>query len=221
MRRIAIIAVVVIAVGVAAVAVLHIDGVAERLVASARRAAEAGATGMILFAAVGIIALVAFVPHLAIAAPAGFSYGLGPGFVLAWAIGIVAGCVAFALGRTFLRERVARRYKRDRRLAELELAVRQRGTLVVALLRLAPIPLGAVNYLMSATPIRLGQYVAGTVIGLAPITLLYVYFGTIAPDAVALLHGHNAEAWHFALPLAAAIAVTIVLARLAKRVLHA
>lgn len=222
MRRIAIIAAVVVVVGAAAIALLHVDGVAERLVDSARRAAEAGAIGMVVFAAVYVVATVAFVPQIALTVPAGFSYGIAKGFALAWTTSVVAACIAFVLGRSFLRERIARRYRRDRRLVELERAVRKRGTLVVLLLRLSPMfPFAAVNYVMSATPIRPRQFVVGTVVGLVPNTLLYVYLGAIAPDAVALLHGHGAALWHIALPLASAIAVTAVLARIAGRVLHA
>jgi len=221
-RRIAIIAAVVVVVGAAAIAVLRIDGVAEQLVASARRAAEAGVIGMAVFAAVYVVATIAFVPQIALTVPAGFSYGVAQGFMLAWATSFVAACTAFVLGRSLLRERIARRYRRDRRVAKLERAVRQRGTLVVILLRLSPMfPFAAVNYVMSATPIRRRQFVLGTLVGLVPNTLLYVYLGSIAPDAVALLHGHGAALWHIALPLVTAIAVTIVLARLARRVLHA
>jgi uncharacterized membrane protein YdjX (TVP38/TMEM64 family) len=222
MRRIAIVAAVVVAAAAAAIALLHVDGVAERVVDEARRAADEGVTGVLVFAAVYIAATIAFVPQIALTIPAGFSYGVAEGFAIAWLTSFAAACLAFALGRSVLRERIARRYGRDRRIAELDRAVRARGTLVVMLLRLSPMfPFAAVNYVMAATAIRPRQYVAGTLVGLVPNTLLYVYLGSIATDAVALLHGHGSALWHVLLPLATAIAVTLALARLARRVLHA
>lgn len=222
MRRIAIVAVVVVAAAAAAMAVLHVHGVAEIVVREARHAARVGAAGVAVFAAVYIVAAVAFVPQIALTIPAGFSYGVAEAFAISWAASFVAACIAFALGRSLLRDRIVRHYRRDRRIAELDRAVRARGTLVVMLLRLSPMfPFAAINYVMASTAIRPRQFVVGTLIGLVPNTLLYVYLGSIAPDAVALLHGHGAPLWHVALPLATAIAVTIALAQLARRVLHA
>jgi uncharacterized membrane protein YdjX (TVP38/TMEM64 family) len=90
------------------------------------------------------------------------------------------------------------------------------------LLRLSPMfPFAAVNYVLAATRVSWRQYVAGTALGIVPITALYVYLGSIADDAVAALRGDRVEAWHVVAALAIALTITAMLARLARRACRA
>ena len=186
MRRVAIMAAVIVAIAAAVIAVMSIDGVGAAIERAARRAAEAGAVGVVVFAAVFVIATVGFVPQSALLVPAGFSYGLREGFAIGLCASYAAAAISVWLGRSALREQVARRYRRDRRLAKLEKNVRAHGLAYVVVMRLSPVfPFAAVNYLFAASAVRPWQYAVGTALGLVPLTLAYVYFGSIAP----VLHG--------------------------------
>jgi uncharacterized membrane protein YdjX (TVP38/TMEM64 family) len=204
-----------------AMAALHVSGIATAAVDAARRARDAGAWGIAVFALVSIAGTAVFVPQIALTIPAGFSYGLALGFAIAMVTSFVASVVAFFLGRSLLRERVERRFRRDRRMARLDQAVRERGLVVVMLLRLAPmVPFAPVSYMMSITSVTPRQYLLGTALGLVPSTLLMVYLGSIAPDAVATLRGGDGM-WELVVQLVIGLAITGVLAHLARRALHA
>jgi uncharacterized membrane protein YdjX (TVP38/TMEM64 family) len=212
----------VLAVAAIAIVVLHSGRIAEAVVDAARQARDAGAWGIALFALVSIAGTAVFVPQLALTIPAGFSYGLTLGFAIAMVTSFAASVVAFLLGRSLLRERVERRFRCDRRMARLDQAVRERGLVVVMLLRLAPmVPFAPVNYMMSITSVTARQYVLGTALGLAPTTLLMVYIGSIAPDAVAILRGGDGAVWELVVQLVIGLAITGVLAHLARRALRA
>lgn len=140
--------------------------------------------------AVLAVATAAFVPQIALTVPAGFSYGTLVGFLVAYPASVAASALAFALGRSLLRTRLERRFRADPRVRRLDTAVRARGVLVIVLVRLSPVfPFAVVNYMLSLTGVRWRKYLIGTAIGLAQVVLLYVYLGSVATDAVALLRG--------------------------------
>jgi uncharacterized membrane protein YdjX (TVP38/TMEM64 family) len=222
MKRLVALAFVVLVLAVVAVVLFRMSWVAEAVVDGSTRARRAGALGVIALAIVFTVAAIVFVPQVALAVPTGFSYGLAGGFAIAYPLSVAAALAAFALGRGLLRDRLERRFARDPRVLRLDTAVRTRGVLVVVLARLSPMfPFAPVNYLFSVTGVSTRQYVIGSVIGLAPLTLLYVYLGSIAPNAVAALRGDEASACHVVFPVAIAVMISAVFARLARRALRA
>ncbi len=221
MRKIATFVAIVVAVAVALGLILRADGVAERVLDLARHLRDAGSLGALAFALLAVIGTLVFAPQAAVTVPAGFSYGIAAGFAIAYLASFVAALAALALGRTLLRRRVERRFRRDPRVRKLDRAVHDRGIVVVLLLRLSPLfPFAPVNYMLAMTGVRKRAYVAGTALGLLPNTLVMVYLGSIAPRALAVLRG-DGPAWHVVLPVAVALACAAVLALLARRVLHA
>lgn len=211
-----------VAIAAIALAITRLGCVAKLLVGASTCAHDAGAAGIAAYALVSTLAAVAFVPQLAFAVPAGFSYGFPVGFAIAYAVTFSSAMIAFALGRGLLRAPLAHRFRGDPRVARIDAAVRARGVLVVVLVRLSPMfPFAAVNYVLSVTRVSWRQYVAGTALGILPITALYVYLGSIADDAVAALRGDRVEAWHVAIAIAVAVAVSVALARLARRACRA
>ena len=59
-------------------------------------------------------------------------------------------------------------------------AVGEEGAKVIFLLRLAPVfPYGVSNYIYGVTGVRYIYYIAATMAGLVPVTLLYAYLGTL------------------------------------------
>ncbi|XP_043807431.1 TVP38/TMEM64 family membrane protein slr0305 isoform X2 [Manihot esculenta] len=70
------------------------------------------------------------------------------------------------------------------------IAIRKSGFKIVLLLRLVPmLPFNMLNYLLSVTPVPLGEYMLASWIGMMPITLALVYVGTTLKDLSDVTHG--------------------------------
>ncbi len=96
--------------------------------------------------------------------------------------------VARALGRSAVAEALLSR-PRARALAEL---AEEGGVWTVALVRISPIlPFTPGNAVMGLTGLRLGQLVAGTILGMAPGMALYAWAGSLLPGPGALERGEE------------------------------
>jgi uncharacterized membrane protein YdjX (TVP38/TMEM64 family) len=156
----------------------------------------------------------------------GFAYGPLWGLVLVSPVSVLAATAAFLLGRTVARGWVTRRLGQDPRLAAIDAAVGLSGLKIVLLLRLSPVvPFNALNYLLGLTRVRLRDFILGSWIGMLPGTALYVYIGSLVTTASELASGSRPStgfAGHalLALGLAATLAVTVLLTRIAQRSLR-
>jgi len=126
--------------------------------------------------------------------------------------------LAFLIARHLARARVEKLARRNPKFAALDKAVGRNGWKVVGLLRLSPlIPFSLSNYLYGLTAVRFLPYVVASWVGMLPATVLYVYLGAAGRSI-----GEEGERspWEWALlgaGLLATAAVTVILARLAKR----
>ena len=106
------------------------------------------------------------------------------------------------------------------KFSALDQAVGERGGLVVLLTRLSPAFPLLLNYALGLTKVPLKTYVFVSWLGMIPGTLLYVYLGSIAQGATALLNGELAESpvgnTLLYLGLAATLALTIFITRLPR-----
>ena len=117
-------------------------------------------------------------PTLVAVLAAGFLLGVFVGSVVAILGTTVGACAAFLLVRVVARRWMDRRGVLSGRLAALDRAVGEQGFKIVLLSRLSPIgPFISLNYAFALTRVSLGQYSYGTLIGGAPATILYVFFG--------------------------------------------
>ncbi|KAG4401365.1 hypothetical protein AAZX31_07G238500 [Glycine max] len=139
----------------------------------------------------GPLALIAaYIPLTVLAVPAsvltlggGYLYGLPIGFI-ADSIGATVGAVAsFLLGRTIGKSLVVSRLKDYPQFRLVTIAIQRSGFKISILLRLAPfVPFNILNYLLSVTPVPLGEYTLASWLGMMPITLALVYVGTTFKD---------------------------------------
>lgn len=183
-------------------------------------AAGAGFAGMALFGVVYVIAALAFVPGSAITLAAGALYGPWRGTVLVSLASTLTAALAFLIARHLARERVARLAQRHRAFGAVDRAVSEGGWRVVGLLRLSPaIPFSAGNYLFGLTGVAFWPYVLASWVGMLPGTLLYVSLGHAGRTAVAGTARGPGEWTLLAVGLAATAAVTVSLARRARRIL--
>ncbi|KHN03444.1 TVP38/TMEM64 family membrane protein, partial [Glycine soja] len=139
----------------------------------------------------GPLALIAaYIPLTVLSVPAsvltlggGYLFGLPIGFI-ADSIGATVGAVAaFLLGRTIGKSLVVSRLKDYPQFRLVTIAIQRSGFKISILLRLAPfVPFNMLNYLLSVTPVPLGEYTLASWLGMMPITLALVYVGTTFKD---------------------------------------
>jgi len=186
--------------------------------------AHAGPAGVVIYAAVFAVAAVCLVPGSILTVGAGVAYGLVWGTLIASIASAAAATAAFLVARTIARRRVARWAAADPRFAALDAAIGDDGLKLVILVRLSPlIPFNVLNYALGLTRVRLRDYALGSFLGMLPVTVLYVYIGSLAGQVVSLARGtaQGGPLGHAvsALGLAATIAVTVYVTRLARRAL--
>ena len=185
---------------------------------------QAGALGVLVYAAAFALAAICLVPGSILTVGAGVAYGLVWGTINASTASAAAATAAFLVARTVARQRVARWAASDPRFAALDAAVGDHGLKLVILVRLSPlIPFNVLNYALGLTRVRLRDYALGSFLGMLPVTLLYVYIGSLAGELSSLARGAaTGGPWPHAvqaLGLAATVASTVYLTRLARRAL--
>ena len=190
------------------------------------RVAALGALAPVAFIVVYAAGEIVFVPGSLVTMAAGALFGVIRGAAFAF-IGATLGAVAaFLVARHLLRGVVTRRGASSNRLRTLDAAIAKDGLKVVLLVRLTPlIPFNALNYALGVTQVRLRDYVLGSV-GMIPGTLLYASYGKLIGDAARIAAGETPKhgvAFYglLVVGLAATIALTIVLSRLARKALTA
>ncbi|MBN1205852.1 MAG: TVP38/TMEM64 family protein [Myxococcaceae bacterium] len=211
-----------IAAGVAAVILLPVN---EWLLALIERIRGMGLAGAAVFVIAYVAATVLVLPGSILTLGAGFAYGPVYGTLLVMLSSNLGAMAAFLLGRTVLRERVARRIAGDARFSAVDAAVGAQGFRVVLLLRLSPLfPFNLLNYALGLTRVRLRDYVLASVPGMFPGTLLYVYLGSLVTSVTQLTSGQRPDSgpWGRVLfwgGLVATVAVTVLITRIARRAL--
>ena len=125
-----------------------------------------------------------FVPRPAICTLAGLTFGIAafPLALLATAVGSFAG---FVLARYFFRDWFQRMIERRPKAKLVADAIDSEGWQLLFLLRLAsPIPGPVSNYAFGLSSMRLWQFMAVTLVGLAPQVFAFVYLGAIGQVAL-------------------------------------
>jgi uncharacterized membrane protein YdjX (TVP38/TMEM64 family) len=132
-----------------------------------------------------------------------------------------AAALAFLIARHLARGAVEARAKKDKRFTAIDKAIGERGWKIVALLRLSPaVPFSLSNYFYGLTAIRFWPYVLTSWLAMLPGSVLYVYLGA-AGKAAAQGGGRSAaENAYLAVGLAATVAVTLYLTKVARSALR-
>jgi uncharacterized membrane protein YdjX (TVP38/TMEM64 family) len=167
---------------------------------------SAGASGVVVYALVYVAAAVCLLPGSILMIGAGVAYGP------IWGTLIASPAVAAWAAR-------------DPRFAAVDAAVGDQGLKLVILVRLSPlIPFNVLNYALGLTRVRTRDVALGSLIGMLPVTFLYVSAGSLAGD-LATATGGVAEgpgrSILSAAGLAATLAVTLYLTHVARRALDA
>lgn len=184
-----------------------------------------GPAGQLLFVLLYAAACVLFLPASVLTLGAGAVFGVARGFLLVWAgasLGLVA---AFLSGRYLLRDWVRRRLEPYPVFRAIDKAVGREGWRVVLLTRLSPVlPFNLLNYGFGLTPVGLREYALSSCAGIVPGTLLYIWLGAAAGEAVRAGAGAGrartpAEWAFYVVGLLATLAAVTLVGRAAKRAL--
>ncbi len=180
-----------------------------------------GPWGPVLFVALYVVATVLLVPGSALTLGAGALFGVGFGSVLVSTAATLGATAAFLVGRYFARDWVARRIAGSTAFAAVDRAVAAEGWKIVGLTRLSPVfPFTLLNYAFGVTQVSLRDYVLASWIGMMPGTVMYVYIGSLIRAAGSEDRQRTPGEWAlYGVGLAATIAVTIVITRIARTAL--
>lgn len=175
-----------------------------------------------------LVLAIAYIPLTVLAVPAsvltlggGYLFGLPVGFV-ADSIGATLGATAaFILGRTIGRSCVISKLKNYPKFQAVAIAIQSSGFKIVLLLRLVPLlPFNVLNYLLSVTPVHIGEYMLASWLGMMPVTFALVYVGTTLKDLSDVTHGWDEVSrtrWLFmALGLVISVILIVCITRIAK-----
>lgn len=182
-----------------------------------------GWLGPFFYGLVYALAVVLFVPGSPLTIAAGVTFGLGLGGLTVFVAANAGAALAFLVARYVLRDRVEKLLAGRPALRAIDRAVETQGWRIVVLTRLSPVfPFNAQNYFYGLTGVPFGQYVAASLVGMIPGTLLYVYIGA-AGAGVAEAAGGAAGWGRTALLVAgfvATFAVVLLVTRVARRELE-
>ena len=183
-----------------------------------------GPRGPAAFIIIYALAVVAFVPGSILTLAGGALFGIGWGTLYVFTAAVIGSGSAFLVSRYLARGLVESRLADHPKFESIDRAVARQGLKIVFLLRLSPaFPFSFMNYALGLTRVSFRDYMFAAV-GMLPGSLLYVYYGKAAGDVATLASGagvdRGAEYYAvLALGLAATIAVTTVVTRLARRAL--
>jgi len=184
---------------------------------------SAGARGMVVFA-VAYALLGLFLPGAMLTLGAGFAYGVVVGTAVVCVASNLTAVGAFLLGRTLARDAIAARIGANPRFAAIDRAVGRQGLKIVLLVRLSPLfPFTLLNYAFGLTRVTLRDYLVGSLVGMLPGTVMYVYLGSLVTSLTELAAGRPSggavqQAFYFG-GLVATVAVTLYVTHVARRAL--
>ncbi len=185
-----------------------------------------GAIAPLAFILLYIVITIAFVPASIVTLGAGVVFGALKGSALVFVGALLGATAAFLVGRYGLRGWVANKTANNPRFRAVDDAIARDGRKIILLLRLSPVfPFNLLNYSLGLSQISLKDYVVGTV-GILPGTIMYVYLGSLVGN-LATLGADSSQPPEAAtaqwilriVGLAATVAVTLYVTRIARRAL--
>ena len=182
-----------------------------------------GALGVVIFMGVYVLGTVLFLPGSLMTLAAGVIFGLGWGILVALTSATIGASFSFLIGRYLARDAIAKRVEKNEKFKAVDAAIGEQGWKLVGLLRLSPvIPFNFANYFFGITKVKFWPYALASFFGMAPGTALYVYLGFAGKATLGGAKGPQGPAQYILLGvgLAATVAVTVYVTRLAKKKLQ-
>ncbi|BCX08164.1 MAG: hypothetical protein KatS3mg066_2023 [Fischerella sp.] len=187
-----------------------------------------GSWGVAAFIVIYNVATILFIPGTLLTMSGGVLFGVVWGSVYVAIAATLGATWAFLIGRYLCRDVVCRMIQGNAKFKAIDKAVAQEGFKIVLLTRLSPVlPFNLLNYAFGVTQVSLRDYILGS-LGMIPGTVMYVYLGSLVGDLAMLGKPDQSSSpetqiiqWVIrGVGLMATVAVTIYLARLAKKALN-
>jgi uncharacterized membrane protein YdjX (TVP38/TMEM64 family) len=143
-----------------------------------------GALGYVVYIAVYVVCVVAFIPASVLTVGAGAIFGFAGGTIVVVIGATIGSALAFLLARTVMRKRIEKMTATNAKFRALDRAIANEGMTIVFLVRLAVVfPFTWVNYAFGLTAIPLWRYVLATFLGIIPVTAAFVFASSAAASA--------------------------------------
>ena len=137
-----------------------------------------GPAGVALLALAYVPVALAGLPMALPGMAAGAAFGVAAGAAIAIPANAAAACLPFLVGRLLVGRDPALLARGEGRLPRAARALGRGGFRLVLLLRLSWVaPFGLLNYAFGATPCRLRDFLLGTLLGSAPVSIGYAWAG--------------------------------------------
>lgn len=180
-----------------------------------------GAWGPISFIGIYALATVIFIPGSALTLGAGLLFGVGWGSLWVIVGSNIGANLAFLIGRYLARDAISRKTAENPNFRAIDEAVGKEGWKIVGLTRLAPVfPFNLLNYGFGLTGVKWVHYAIATLIGMLPGTVMYVYLGSLGRLVGESARKSPAEIVLYVLGFIAAVVVTVLVTRIAKKALR-
>jgi uncharacterized membrane protein YdjX (TVP38/TMEM64 family) len=166
---------------------------------------------------VAYVAVTVFMfPAFLLTMAGGAIFGIAKGAALVFAGSAVGGTIAFLLGRTVLREWVARRVAQHETLTVLDRVIGEDGLKLMFLIRLSgAVPFVLTNYALGVTTVRLRDFILA-MFGMLPTIFAFAAFG----NAGVQTGGQRQPTWLIAIGVTATVVLTVTITRIAQRALR-
>src|SRR5262249_44950221 len=184
-----------------------------------------GAWGLVVLAAVYVLAAVLLFPGSVLTLGAGAIFGVIRGFIAVSVGSVLGAAAAFFVGRKLARGWVEQKVAGNPRFQALDRAVGAAGFKIVLLTRLSPVfPYTLLNYVFGLTRVRVRDYLLASWLGMIPGTLMYVYLGSLAGNLAPAARGRGdgdfGQQALFYPRLGGSVVVTVYVTHIARRALR-
>ncbi|PYL57985.1 MAG: hypothetical protein DMF30_04365 [Verrucomicrobia bacterium] len=182
---------------------------------------QLGPAGVAVFIGVYAIATVLLFPGWIFTVAAGLIFGVVGGTAVALSGATLGAASAFLVARYLVRDSVQKFAKSSLRFQAIDQAIGENGWKIIGLLRLNPlIPFNISNYFYGITAISFWEYVLVSAIGMLPGALLYAYLGAVGKATLGAESPPSTGRYLLlSIGLAATVAGTIIISRLARNAL--
>jgi uncharacterized membrane protein YdjX (TVP38/TMEM64 family) len=148
----------------------------------------------------------------------GAIFGIVKGALLVLVGATLGGIGAFLLGRTVLREWVAKQVAKNATLTVVDRVIGQEGLRLMLLIRMSgAVPFVLTNYALGVTTVRLRDF-AIAMIGMTPTILAYAAFGQAGVQSAT--GKASMPSWVLGLGIAATVVLAVLLTRIAQRAIR-
>ncbi len=137
-----------------------------------------GVWAPVLFIVLYVIATIAFIPGLLVTMMSGLAFGPWWGTLIV-SIGSTFGAtLAFVIARYVARESIESFLSKQAWFGKFKNSIEENGFNFVLFVRLVPLfPFNGLNYACGLVPLKMKDYILGSMIGMLPGTFAYVYLG--------------------------------------------